>query len=51
MTLTVRELINRLINYDVGEEIEIVDKDGYMYKIVDFGGYTDLPYFVIEKDS
>lgn len=51
MTLTVRELINALLNYEADEVIEITGENDETYSIVAFSTFSDLPSFEIKKDN
>lgn len=51
MTLTVRELINALLSYEVDEVIEITGENDETYSIVAFSTFSDLPAIEIKKDN
>ena len=51
MTLTVRELINALLSYEVDEVIEITGENDETYSIVAFSTFSDFPAIEIKKDN
>ena len=48
--MTVRELINALITFDVDEEIQFFDEKEKMLKIIDMGIDPSLPYIQFKKE-
>ena len=48
--MTVRELINELITFDVDEEIQFFDEKEKMLKIIDIGIDPSLPYIQFKKE-
>ena len=47
--MTVKELINILLMYDVNEKIQILDTENKEFKVDSFGLDPSLPYIVIKE--
>ena len=49
--MTVRELINTLITFDVDEEIQFFDEKEELLTVKDIGIDPSLPYIQFEKEG
>ena len=49
--MTVRELINILIDYDADETIDFVNENNITLKIKEFGKYAELPYIMFQTEQ
>ena len=49
--MTVRELINTLLDYDADETIDFVNGNGITLEIKEFGKYADLPYIMFQTEQ
>ena len=49
--MTVRELINILIDYDADETIDFVNENNITLEIKEFGKYADLPYIMFQTEQ
>ena len=48
--MTVRELINILIDYDADETIDFVNENNITLEIKEFGKYAELPYIMLQTE-
>ena len=49
--MTVRELINILLDYDADETIDFVNENSITLEIKEFGKYADLPYIMFQTEQ
>ena len=49
--MTVRELINTLLDYDADETIDFVNENSITLEIKEFGKYADLPYIMFQTEQ
>ena len=49
--MTVRELINILIDYDADETIDFVNENNITLEIKEFGKYAELPYIMFQTEQ